>query len=124
MSGVMKNSADTRIVRCWYCKGPMRVAGQALSVFCPHCQKRANLEDLVITGSHPGKALMTCGNIRIESSARLHVEIYANRVLVLGKLRGPIHALESVEIGSTGQVVGDIKAPRIVVQPGGQVEGR
>jgi cytoskeletal protein CcmA (bactofilin family) len=102
----------------------MRVPARALSVFCPHCQKRASLEDLVVTGSHPAKLLTTCGDIRIEPSARLHVEIHGKRVTVLGKVRGPVNALESVEVGPTGYVIGDIKAPRIVVRDGGQIEGR
>lgn len=102
----------------------MKVAARALSVFCPHCQKRASLEDLVIVGSHPGKSLMTCGDIRIERSARLHVEVYGNRVEIHGKLKGPVVANESVTVGATGHVVGDIRAPRITVMEGGLIEGR
>jgi len=120
----MSAAQETRIVRCWHCRGMMRVAARALSVFCPHCQKRANLEDLIVTGSHPGKALMTCGDIRIEHSARLHVDVYAHRVIVLGKLWGPVIADDFVIVGSTGHVIGDIKAPRIVVQEGGRIDGR
>lgn len=102
----------------------MKVAARALSVFCPHCQKRASLEDLVIVGSHPGKALMTCGDIRIERSARLQVDVYGNRVEIHGKLKGPVIANESVTVGATGHVVGDIRAPRITVMEGGLIEGR
>lgn len=102
----------------------MKVAARALSVFCPHCQKRASLEDLVIVGSHPGKSLMTCGDIRIERSARLQVDVYGNRVEIHGKLRGPVIANESVTVGATGHVVGDIRAPRITVMEGGLIEGR
>lgn len=102
----------------------MKVPARALSVFCPHCQKRASLEDLVIVGSHPGKALMTCGDIRIEASARLHVEVLGNRVIVHGRVKGCVTANESVEVGRTGHVVGDIKAPKIVVRDGGVIDGR
>lgn len=102
----------------------MKVPARALSVFCPHCQKRASLEDLVIVGSHPGKALMTCGDIRIEASARLHVEVLGNRVIVHGRVKGGVTANESVEVGRTGHVLGDIKAPKIVVRDGGVIEGR
>ncbi len=102
----------------------MKVAARALSVFCPHCQKRAGLEDLVIVGSHPGKSLMTCGDIRIERTARLQVEVYGNRVEIHGKLKGPVMANVSVTVGPTGHVVGDIRAPRITVMEGGLIEGR
>ena len=120
----MTPAEDTRIVRCWHCKGMMKVPRRALSVFCPHCQKRASLEDLVIVGSHPGKSLVTCGNIRIEPTAKLHVEVQAHRVVVNGRIKGPITASESVEVGPTGHVIGDIRAPRIVVQEGARIEGR
>ena len=117
-------ATGTRIVRCWNCRGMMKVPVRALSVFCPHCQKRANLESLVIVGSHPGKSLVTCGDIRIESSARLHVEVRATRVVIHGRIKGPVIASESVEVGPTGHVIGDIKAPRILVQEGAVIEGR
>ena len=124
MSSQTAIGGETRIVRCLHCRGMMKVPRRALSVFCPHCQKRASLEDLVIVGSHPGKSLMTCGDIRIEASARLHVEVLANKVLILGRIKGPVTASESVEVGPTGHVIGDIKAPRIVVQEGARIEGR
>jgi cytoskeletal protein CcmA (bactofilin family) len=102
----------------------MRVAARALSVFCPHCNKRASLEDFRVSGPHPGKTLTTCGNIRIEPAARVHVAIQASRVTILGTICGPVVALESVEVGQSGRVIGNIRAPRIVVREGGLIEGR
>jgi len=113
-----------RIVRCFHCRGMMRVSAKALSVFCPHCQKRVMLEDIHIAGSHPGKSLATCGDVYVERTAKLNVAIFASRVFVDGRVRGPITAGHTVEVGATGYVVGDIEAPRIVVREGGVIEGR
>ncbi len=101
----------------------MRVSARALSVSCPHCRRVVSLTDLRIVGSHPGKTLATCGDIRIEATARLQVEVIARKITVLGRVRGPVTASESVEVGSTGYVMGDIRAPKIVVQEGGVIQG-
>jgi len=120
----MKSGANTRIVRCCNCGGMMRVAARALSVFCPHCHKRITLENLRIIGSHPGKTLATCGDILIEPSTTLNLEITANNVIVRGRVRGAIRANKSVEVTPTGRVVGDVKAPKIIVREGGIIQGR
>ncbi|MFQ5501640.1 MAG: polymer-forming cytoskeletal protein [Phycisphaerae bacterium] len=120
----MKSGANTRIVRCCNCGGMMRVAARALSVFCPHCHKRITLENLRIIGSHPGKTLATCGDILVEPSTTLNLEITANNVIVRGRVRGSIRANASVEVTPTGRVVGDVKAPKIIVREGGVIQGR
>lgn len=102
----------------------MRVAARAMSVFCPHCQKRAPLESFRITGSHPGRTLATCGDIYIEKTAILNLEICGSNVFVNGRVRGGVTAGTCLEIGPTGSVIGEIKAARIIVQDGGFLEGR
>ena len=102
----------------------MKVSAKALSVFCPHCQKRAQLESMRIIGSHPGKTLATCGDIIIESTAKLNLAISANNVYIQGRIRGPVVANETVEVGPTGQVFGSIKAAKLVVQHGAVIEGK
>lgn len=120
----MTTPAATKIVRCCHCRGMMKVTARALSVFCPHCQTRVTLEDLRIIGSHPGKRLATAGDILVEASARLNLELIGSRVLIRGRVKGLVQASEYVEIASTGQVVGDIRAPKLVVREGGVVQGR
>lgn len=114
----------SRIVRCCHCMGMMKVSARALSVFCPHCQKHAPLESLRIIGSHPGKTLATCGDIFIEATARLNLAVIANNIVIRGRVRGPVVANETVEVGPTGQVIGDIKAAKIIVCEGAIIEGR
>lgn len=116
--------AKTRIVRCCFCRGMMRVSSRALSVFCPHCQKRISLENLRVVGSHPGKTLATCGDVVVEAGARLNLALTARNVLVHGTVRGPVTADETVEITSSGRVIGDVRAAKIVVRDGAAIEGR
>lgn len=102
----------------------MRVTARALSVFCPHCQTRVTLEDMRIVGSHPGKKLATSGDIFVEAGARLNLELIGNRVVVNGRVNGAVSANEFVEIGSSGLVIGHIRAPKLVVRDGGSIQGR
>jgi cytoskeletal protein CcmA (bactofilin family) len=113
-----------QIVRCYHCRGMMKVSAKALSVFCPHCQKRVNLENLRIVGTHPGKDLATCGDIVIEQTARLQVPVFGRNVTVHGRVKGAIRALQAIEVGPTGHVIGDIRARKIVVRDGAKIEGK
>lgn len=117
-------TTGTRIIRCCNCRGMIRVAARALSLFCPHCQSRVSAENLRITGSHPGKKLATAGDILVESTARLHLDLVGNRVAIHGRVKGDVTAEVLVEIGPTGCVIGDIRAPRLVMRDGGTMRGR
>jgi cytoskeletal protein CcmA (bactofilin family) len=102
----------------------MRVSARAMSVFCPHCQKRATLEDLRVAGTHPGKFLATCGDILVEHTSILNLEIVAKNVVIQGRVCGAVTAQESVVVGPTARVIGDVRAPKIVVQDGGVIQGQ
>ena len=67
---------------------------------------------------------MTCGDIIVESTARLNLQVVGRRVTIHGRLNGSVYGEESIEIGRTGRVVGDIRSPKIVVQEGAVIEGR
>ena len=119
----MRKETATRIVRCCHCKGMMRVAAKAISVFCPHCQKRVTLESLRVVGSHPGRTLATCGDILVEPGSLLNLEITADNVIVRGRVCGSVSANETIEVTSTGQIIGDVKARKIIVRDGGVIQG-
>lgn len=116
-------AGNTKIARCCHCRGMMRVTARALSVFCPHCQTRVSLEDFRLVAAHPGKKLATSGDILVEKTARLNLDLVGNRIVIHGRVNGAINASDYVEIGATGQVVGNIKAPKLVVRDGGTMQG-
>lgn len=96
-----------------------------MSVFCKKCQQRLVLEDLRITGSHPGRELTTCGNVVIESSAKLHIQrVVGRNVLVRGRVVATIVASGVLEIARDGCVEGDVEAARVVIREGATVRGR
>jgi cytoskeletal protein CcmA (bactofilin family) len=74
-------------------------------------------EDLVLAGAFEG-TLRVQRALRIMPEANVQGEIDAERVLVLGRVQGRLHARERVEIRTGAVVSGDIVAPDIRVHEG------
>ncbi len=82
-------------------------------------------EDLVIDGSVDGKILVTGHQLTIGQNGRVTAEIHdASTVVVEGRLVGNISAENKIEIGSTGSILGDIRAPRVILADGARFNGR
>lgn len=114
-----------RPITCYRCGHAAPVSAKAMSVFCKKCQQRLVLEDLRITGSHPGRELATCGNVIIESTAKLQIQrVVGQNVLVRGRVVASIVARGVLEIARDGCVDGDVEAARVVIREGAMVRGR
>ena len=50
-------------------------------------------------------------------------EIHAKSVVVGGQVRGNITADDKVEVAATGTMLGDVRAPRVVLADGAQFKG-
>jgi cytoskeletal protein CcmA (bactofilin family) len=73
--------------------------------------------DLVIDGKIEGE-IHSNGNLTVGENARIKAEIKTATVVVYGKVHGNIIATERVDLKSTAEVVGDIKAKTLSVEPG------
>ena len=81
-------------------------------------------EDLVIDGTVHGKILVSGHQLIIGENGKVLAEIHdARSVIVRGELVGNIAADDRIEIGSTGSVEGDIRAPRVVLSDGARFKG-
>jgi cytoskeletal protein CcmA (bactofilin family) len=60
----------------------------------------------------------------VEATAILNLSILANNVVIHGRVHGPVVATGIVDVRSTGRVIGDIKAAKIIVRDGAAIEGR
>ena len=60
----------------------------------------------------------------VEASAILEGDVQAREVVVLGTVVGAIEATESVTVGATGQVSGDIKTRSFELVAGGRIRGQ
>jgi cytoskeletal protein CcmA (bactofilin family) len=77
---------------------------------------------LMIKGIFSGSIDAT-GDLFIDKDAVVDAEIKAYSVVVRGKVKGNITAGSKVELQGTAEVVGDITAPRIVMEPGCLFDG-
>jgi cytoskeletal protein CcmA (bactofilin family) len=63
------------------------------------------------------------GRLVVAKSGSVDGSISAAHVAVAGRVRGNVHAAESLEIGQAGHVIGDASYKEIVVHAGGVIEG-
>ncbi len=79
-------------------------------------------EDLVIQGTVKGKISLK-ESLFVDSSGVVEADIETQNVEVSGKVTGNINASDKVELKSDCRVIGDIKAPRILIADGASFKG-
>jgi len=79
--------------------------------------------DLVVDGKIEGE-IHSDGNLTVGENARLKAEIKTATVVVYGKVHGNITAAERVELKSSAEVVGDIKAKVLSIEAGAIFVGK
>jgi cytoskeletal protein CcmA (bactofilin family) len=79
-------------------------------------------EDLVVQGTVKGKISLK-ESLYVESSGVVEADIETQNVEVSGKVTGNINASDKVELKSDCRVIGDIKAPRILIADGASFKG-
>ena len=80
-------------------------------------------EDITIHGTIEGEINFRENNIYIGESGRINANVTAKNVSVEGEVKGELRASEQVNIKPSGRVVGDIRAPRVVLDDGCQFKG-
>jgi cytoskeletal protein CcmA (bactofilin family) len=80
-------------------------------------------EDLYVDGEVEGKVHLEDAKIVIGPNGRVTADVEAREILVLGKVKGNLHGRDSVTIGRTGHVIGDVVTRYISVEDGAQVQG-
>ncbi len=81
-------------------------------------------EDLVIKGTIEGTITLNDASLIVAKKGLVRGDIIAKAILVEGEVRGELRGAEIVEIGPTGIVHGDVRAPRVMLQDGCQFKGQ
>lgn len=63
------------------------------------------------------------GVLVISENAEVVGEIRVNHVIINGRVNGPIHAAESLDLQSKAQVTGDVRYRRLEIHGGAVVQG-
>lgn len=80
-------------------------------------------EDLIIQGRVEGTINLKGHNVIISKSAKVKANIEANEIIVEGELAGDMNGNEKVIIRETGNVYGNIIAPRVTLEDGAMFKG-
>ncbi len=87
---------------------------------------RGNLtgaEDLVIEGRIEGNVTLS-NHLTVQSSGVVEADLDVEDLTVNGAVHGDIRASRSVSINADAKVVGNIRAPRIIIEDGARFKGR
>jgi cytoskeletal protein CcmA (bactofilin family) len=79
-------------------------------------------EDLVIQGTVKGRIALK-ESLYVEGTGVVEADIETQNVEIAGKVTGNITATDKVELKSDCRMVGDIKAPRILIADGASFKG-
>ncbi len=69
-------------------------------------------------------AILAQGRLEIAGPARVEARIEADEVVVAGSVQGELSARQRIALLAGARVRGDLRAPRIALEDGCQVEGR
>lgn len=80
-------------------------------------------ENLIIQGTVEGTITLQGHNVTISKSGKVRANIIANQIIVEGELEGDMNGDEKVVIRDTGNVRGNIIAPRVTLEDGAMFKG-
>lgn len=80
-------------------------------------------ENLVIDGSVEGSVKLNSNEVSVGQGGRVKADVSARIVRIDGKVNGDITGQEKVIISKTGNVRGNIKAPRVLLEDGAMFKG-
>ncbi len=80
-------------------------------------------EDICIDGVVDGAISFANHTVTIGEQGRISADISANIVIIAGEVHGNVYGNDKVIVKQTGNVLGDIKAPRVSLEDGAIFKG-
>jgi cytoskeletal protein CcmA (bactofilin family) len=80
--------------------------------------------DLLIEGEAHGKIRLPASKVTVGPHGRVHADIEAREISVLGKLSGNLKASDRVTLGPASRVQGSVLSPRIAIEDGARFRGK
>ena len=80
-------------------------------------------EDLEIEGRVEGTITLSQNHLTLARSAVISANIEAQNITICGEVQGNTSASDKVEVTADAKIVGDIKAPRLVMDEGARFRG-
>jgi cytoskeletal protein CcmA (bactofilin family) len=105
--------------------GPVRTVSPTLCVLGANTTIKGEIlgdEDVVIEGTVEGQ-IRIGRELRVGQGGKVRATVSAASVVVSGELQGDCEAQTRVEIQATGRLIGNIRAPKIVIAEGAVFRG-
>ncbi|KGE03127.1 hypothetical protein HRUBRA_02359 [Pseudohaliea rubra DSM 19751] len=80
-------------------------------------------EDLLIEGEVNGTVTLPDNELVIGNSGRVSADVEAKTIRIEGEVQGDITGRERVVITASGNVQGNVNAPRVMLEDGGRFKG-
>ena len=80
-------------------------------------------ETIVIEGLFDGEILVN-GSLEITQNAEINANIKVNKLSIYGKVKGNIEVADSLLVGGTAVIHGDIKAGAVTIAAGAVIDGQ
>lgn len=80
-------------------------------------------EDLTIHGRVEGKVDVKGNSVTIGESGRVKADVYADTIFVEGEVEGNLYGGNQIVLRSSGNVRGNLTAPRVALDDGAQFKG-
>lgn len=80
-------------------------------------------EDLLIEGEVQGNVNLEKNSVTIGPSGRIKADVHGRNISVEGKVQGNLFADEQVVVRESGEVRGNITAPRVSLEDGAKFKG-
>lgn len=78
---------------------------------------------LRVDGQLTGKVMSEDGTLIVGSTGQVDADVSVAGAVINGTVNGDVIASEKVELGRTAKVIGNIQAPRLIVEDGAILEG-
>lgn len=80
-------------------------------------------EDLIIEGTVEGKINQGKCCLTLKPNGKLLANVNATKIFIEGKVKGDLHATVSVTVRASGDVKGNIVAPKVALEEGATFNG-
>jgi cytoskeletal protein CcmA (bactofilin family) len=98
----------------------------AESVIGPSIQIEGDItgsDALTVLGTVRGGRISVKEALTVAASGRIECDVESSAVDISGVIQGNVAATDKVELKSGGKLIGDVKAPRILIADGASFKG-
>src|SRR5215469_4871330 len=82
-------------------------------------------EDLFVDGFVEGKLNLAANcSLTIGPNGNIKADLVAREIIVRGRVEGKVIARDKLQIGSTGQITGEVQTNRLVIEDGATLRGK